>query len=217
LASDLQEILTGLQYIRSTRPRSSSPDTPCAIVNRRRSLNCKHAARPSGTESAQTYGTAFVVITEQPDERVAPQRVTQRAQYVVHLIVTSRTTDRPLGDLDLQILHCAHGARLQTTQSQLYIRYLLYLSRIEYALGYLHAELTGQIRSFLHRCFKYRFCIAVAKVEQLLENPTKKMLSAIYQNPLNCFRTLLRGGEVRRDGPPHENSRIRPWCLLRSS
>jgi len=33
----------------------------------------------------------------------------------------------------------------------------------------LNAELTGQINPFLRMCFKYEFCNAVAKVEQLLE------------------------------------------------
>jgi len=70
----------------------------------------------------------------------------------------------------------------------------LILSRIEYMLPvwgvYLNAELTGQINSFLRRCFKYGFCNAVAKVEQLLEISDQKMFSAI-QNPEHCIHTLL--------------------------
>jgi len=70
----------------------------------------------------------------------------------------------------------------------------LVLSIIEYALpavwgGYLNAELTGQIDFFLRRCFKYGFCNAVAKIEEILENSDQKMFWAI-QNPKHCIRTL---------------------------
>jgi len=70
--------------------------------------------------------------------------------------------------------------------------------------GYLNAELTGQINSFLRRCFKYRFCNAVAKVEQLLEKSDQNIFSAI-QNPEHCIHTLL---------PPSRNSDRfpRPRC-----
>jgi len=54
--------------------------------------------------------------------------------------------------------------------------------------GHLDAKLTRQINSFLHRCFKYGFCNAVAKVEQLLEKSDQKMFSAI-QNPEHCIHT----------------------------
>jgi len=70
----------------------------------------------------------------------------------------------------------------------------LVLSRIEYALpvwgGYLNAELTDQINYFLSRYFKYGFCNAVAKVEQLLEKSDQKMFWVI-QNHERRIHTLL--------------------------
>ena len=67
----------------------------------------------------------------------------------------------------------------------------LVLSRIEYVLpvwgGYLNAELTGQINSFLHRCFKYGFCNAVAKVEQLLEKSNQKISRTLSTAFTPCY------------------------------
>jgi len=51
--------------------------------------------------------------------------------------------------------------------------------------GYVNAELTGQVNSVLRRCFKYGFCNAVAKVEQL-EKSDKNMFWAI-ENPSTAF------------------------------
>jgi len=67
--------------------------------------------------------------------------------------------------------------------------------------GYLNAELTGQVNSFLRKCFKYGLCNAVAKVEQQIKKiRPKDVLSypeprALHSHPASTHKDSDRGSD----------------------